>query len=78
MDGYSNWQLLLGAGIATSTYIFVIVQLLNNLIPRWKEYVGLEERRDQMVPLLVGMTGLTALLFLRRAWKRDPYNKKRQ
>ena len=46
MDGYSNWQLLLGAGIATSTYIFVIVQLLNNLIPRWKEYVGLEERRD--------------------------------
>ena len=31
-----------------------------------------------MVPLLVGMTGLTALLFLRRAWKRDPYNKKRQ
>ena len=46
MDGYSNWQLLLGAGIATSTYIFVIVQLLNNLFPRWKEYVGLEERRD--------------------------------
>ena len=46
MDGYSDWQLLLGAGVATSTYIFVIVQLLNNLIPRWKEYVGLEERRD--------------------------------
>ncbi len=44
MDDYSNWQILLGTGIATGTYIFVIVQLLNNLFPRWKEYVGLEER----------------------------------
>ena len=31
-----------------------------------------------MVPLLVGMTGLTALLFLRRTQKRDSYNKKGQ
>jgi len=31
-----------------------------------------------MVPYTIGMIGLATLLFIRRAQKRDPYNKKRQ
>ena len=32
--------------VITAVSVFMIVQLLNNLVPRWKEYVGLEGRRD--------------------------------
>jgi len=32
--------------VITAVSVFMVVQLLNNLFPTWKETVGLKERRD--------------------------------
>ena len=44
--GYLMDMQLIQTIVITAVSVFMVVQLLNNLVPRWKEYVGLEGRRD--------------------------------